>query len=80
VPSGLGCAKDDCRLKPLPFGRVPGYEGDVDVAREDTGEGDRCLGPDLGLTAKSSSLSELCSCKSCRDSLILALSRLGRLK
>jgi hypothetical protein len=64
-------------VKPLAFGRVPGFAGDVEFAREDAGDGERWRGLALGLKAMSSSLSELCPCKSCRDSLILALSRPG---
>lgn len=64
-------------MKLLPFARVPEFAGDVEVAREDAGDGERWRGLALGLKTMSSSLSELCPCKSCRDSLILALLESG---
>lgn len=74
VPSGRGCAKDDCRLK-LPFGRDPGGAGDADVVRDDEGDGDRCRGLALRSCSGSESLSEGCSCRSPLLSLIVALSK-----
>jgi hypothetical protein len=63
--------------KPLPFGRDPGNAGDVDAARDDTGEGDRCRGLVLGSFSGSESESSVFPCRSCCDSLIVALSRFG---
>lgn len=78
MPSGRCWAKEDCRLIP-PFGCDPGGAGEVDVARDDEGDGERCRGLGLISGSNSESLSEGCSCRSFWLSLIVALSKLGRL-
>lgn len=61
-----------------PFGCDPGGAGEVDVARDDEGDGDKCRGLGLISGSNSESLSEGCSCRSFWLSLIVALSKLGR--
>jgi hypothetical protein len=46
----------------------------VEVAREDEGDGERCSGLARRSGSGSDSLSEGCSCRSFRDSLIVAWS------
>jgi hypothetical protein len=50
----------------------------VEVAREDEGDGERCSGLARRSGSVSDSLSEGCSCRSFRDSLIVAWSKCRR--
>jgi hypothetical protein len=65
----------------MKLGRDPGGAGDVEVALEDDGEGERWPGLGFRSGSGSESLSSLWSCRSFCDSwfiVIVALSKLGR--